>query len=485
MRDRLKIWLWKGCIVVLGILLVWQVGNLLGNLFGKEDASVQYFVASDTSEQGDETLVMQPVQPTSVPFQLTNFDKIRVVLTNKETGGIYHEDADAFKETTEYRGVLEYLETEDGYVIINELPIEEYLYSVVPSEMPASYPMEALKAQAICARTYAYLHILSPGYPQWNAHVDDTTSFQVYHSVEEQERTTQAVNETQGQILIAPDGKSLAETYYYSTSCGVGSDAHVWRTKYSDNYPYIRSKSINKDTVVLTEQAEGTVSEEGLEIAQVADEVVPAMIQAEDILEGMTSVMAEANFAEFIRNINAEDFEVEEPWYRWRYEVKKVDLEHMLETLQKRYAANKELVLTLKGSEYVSKPIEELDVIVDLVIEKREAGGVADELLIITEKNVYKVITELNIRYVLNDGVTKVIRQDGSEVTMPTLLPSAFMILENQYDNGKISGYSIIGGGFGHGAGMSQNAAKTMAQEGMNAEEILTFFFEDCKLEER
>ncbi len=485
MRDRLKIWMWKGCIVVLGALLVWQVGNLLGNLSGKEDFSVQHFVATDTSEQGNEEAVTNSVQPTPVPFQLTNFDKIRVVLTNKETGGIYHEDAEAFKEKEEYRGVLEALETEDGYVIINELPIEEYLYSVVPSEMPANYPMEALKAQAICARTYAYLHILSPGYPQWNAHVDDTTAFQVYHSVEEQERTTQAVNETQGQILVAPGGKSLAETYYYSTSCGVGSDAHVWRTKYADNYPYIKSKSINKATVVMAEQTEGAVGEDGLETTQTADATVPAMAQAEDILEGMAGAIAEANFAEFIRNINVEDFEAEEPWYRWSYEVKKVDLEHMLETLQKRYAANKELVLTLKGSEYVSKPIEELDTLVDLVIEKREAGGVADELLIITEKNVYKVITELNIRYVLNDGATKVVRQDGSEVTMATLLPSAFMILENQYDNGEISGYSIIGGGFGHGAGMSQNAAKSMAEEGMSAEEILIFFFEDCTLEER
>lgn len=481
MWDRLKIWMWKGCIVVLGVLLVLQVGNLLGNLSGKEDASVQHFVATDTSEQEDESFVMQSVQPTTVPFQLTNFDKIRVVLTNKETGGIYHEDADAFKETAEYRGVLEFFETEDGYVIINELPIEEYLYSVVPSEMPASYPMEALKAQAICARTYAYLHILSPGYPQWNAHVDDTTAFQVYHSVEEQERTTQAVNETQGQILVAPDGKSLAETYYYSTSCGVGSDAHVWRTKYSDNYPYIKSKQINKDTVVDA----GEAGEEGAEVVQEADAAVPAMAQAEVVLGDMAGAIAEANFAEFIRSINSEDFEVEEPWYRWSYEVKEVDLKRMLENLQKRYAANKELVLTLKGSEYVSKPIKELDTIVDLVIERREAGGVADELLIITEKNVYKVITELNIRYVLNDGVTKAVRQDGSEVTMPTLLPSAFMILENQYDNGEISGYSIIGGGFGHGAGMSQNAAKSMAEEGMNAEEILTFFFEDCTLEER
>ena len=55
-----------------------------------------------------------------------------------------------------YRGRLELVRREDGILVINELPLEEYLYGVVPSEMPASYPLEALKSQADCARTYAY-----------------------------------------------------------------------------------------------------------------------------------------------------------------------------------------------------------------------------------------------------------------------------------------------------------------------------------------
>lgn len=54
---------------------------------------------------------------------------------------------------------------------------------------------------------------------------------------------------------------------------------------------------------------------------------------------------------------------------------------------------------------------------------------------------------------------------------------------ENCYENGKVKGYEITGGGFGHGAGMSQNAAKAMALDGMTAEEILRFFYEGCSLE--
>lgn len=50
----------------------------------------------------------------------------------------------------------------------------------------------------------------------------------------------------------------------------------------------------------------------------------------------------------------------------------------------------------------------------------------ADELVIATDKGTYKIISEYNIRAVLCDGVTRVVRQDGSEVSMPSLCPVLF-----------------------------------------------------------
>ena len=97
--------------------------------------------------------------------------------------------------------------------MVNELPLEEYLFSVVPSEMPASYPLEALKAQAICARTYAYGHMLRAGYPRYGAHVDDSTSYQVYNNITEADSTTTAVKETYGQMILTDEG-TVANTYY-------------------------------------------------------------------------------------------------------------------------------------------------------------------------------------------------------------------------------------------------------------------------------
>ena len=62
----------------------------------------------------------------------------------------------------------------------------------------------------------------------------------------------------------------------------------------------------------------------------------------------------------------------------------------------------------------------------------------------------------------------------------PTLLPSGFFVLETGKQGENVVGYSLSGGGFGHGVGMSQNGAKHMAMEGYTAEEILKFFFGEC-----
>lgn len=153
-----------------------------------------------------------------------------------------------------------------------------------------------------------------------------------------------------------------------------------------------------------------------------------------------------------------------------------------VETLKKRYEANGKLILTLKDDDYVSQNIKAFSKVNDISVVKRGPGGVADEMVIVTDKGTFKVISEYNIRAVLCDGVTKVVRQDGSEVAMPNLLPSAFFVIEPSHDKKNVVGYNIIGGGFGHGVGMSQNGAKNMALQGLGAEQILNFFYEGCEI---
>ena len=94
-----------------------------------------------------------------------------------------------------YAGILDLYATSEGIVIINELPVESYLGKVVPSEMPASYQKEALKAQAVCARNYAERQMEDYAYPEYQAHVNDSTDYQVYNSAQ-QDTSTEAVRET-------------------------------------------------------------------------------------------------------------------------------------------------------------------------------------------------------------------------------------------------------------------------------------------------
>ena len=144
--------------------------------------------------------------------------------------------------TPSYRGIMELYSTPEGIVIVNELPVEEYLCAVVPSEMPASYEAEALKCQAICARSYAYCQMLVYGYPEYYAHVDDSVSYQVYGNSKEQESTTSAVKETSGKKLWYQN--QVVKTYYYSTSCGHSTSVEAWGTKLVDSNKYLKGVPI-------------------------------------------------------------------------------------------------------------------------------------------------------------------------------------------------------------------------------------------------
>lgn len=141
-----------------------------------------------------------------------------------------------------YRGKLELFQTAEGIVIVNELLLEEYLYAVVPSEMPASYELEALKAQAVCARSYAYNQSRDYAYPEYQAHVDDSTSFQVYGNSAEQESTIRAVNETCGEKVWHCE--QVATTYYYSTSCGKSASITAWGSDLNESIQYLQSVEI-------------------------------------------------------------------------------------------------------------------------------------------------------------------------------------------------------------------------------------------------
>ncbi len=383
-------------------------------------------------------------------------DSDRVFLTlSANTGRIVLTSIERNRERTEYRGSLEIVRTENGLAVINELLLEEYLYGVVPSEMPASYPEESLKAQAVCARTYAYRNMKNAGFPELGAHVDDSTAFQVYGNTEEKAETTAAVKATKGELLLY--GDDPIDAYYYSTSCGYGTDTRAWNGMEAEAVPYLQARRIG-------EAAETEKAESG---------------------QGYTpeALQEEAVFAQFIREGQAGAFESEEAWYRWQYEVEQVDVEEMERRLAQRYEVQPGNILSLSGESYVSQPVGKIGTLQELAIIGRTTGGNAAKLLIEGSEGSYLIQTEYNIRYLLNNGKSQVVRQDGSQVASPTLLPSAFFMVTTGKEDGNVVGYTIVGGGYGHGIGMSQNGAKHMAKAGMTASEILSFFYDGSRIE--
>ena len=142
-----------------------------------------------------------------------------------------------------YRGSLEFvkLPTRWGMTIVNELPLEQYLYGVVGKEMSPGWATEALKAQAVAARTYAMSHrgyFRSRGFDM----TDDTYS-QTYGGVAaESPSVTQAVDATRGEI-ITYNGKAIDALYSTTAGGWTEHSENVW----GDVSPYLRGVSDPSD----------------------------------------------------------------------------------------------------------------------------------------------------------------------------------------------------------------------------------------------
>jgi len=134
-----------------------------------------------------------------------------------------------------YRGILEIRRTPSGRLtVINELELEEYLYGVLKMEVDPRWPVEALKAQAVAARTlavYSLGRFQAEGYD-----VRATTESQVYGGLSvEDPRATAAVDATRGEILTY-QGRPILAVYHSDSGGYTESSEHVW----GGRYPYLR-----------------------------------------------------------------------------------------------------------------------------------------------------------------------------------------------------------------------------------------------------
>ncbi len=127
---------------------------------------------------------------------------------------------------------------ESGYIrpTLENIPFEDYLKGVVPNEMPASWHVEALKAQSVGARTYSVKSI--------GKVVPDTTAFQVYGGYNWYTNSTKAVDATKGKVLKY-NNQLISATYYSSNGGYTEASEEVW----ANALPYLVAKKDTKDPV--------------------------------------------------------------------------------------------------------------------------------------------------------------------------------------------------------------------------------------------
>ena len=204
-----------------------------GYEFGYFDADGSFVPLDET----DETAVtMEPAGRRGIRVTVTGTDRVLYESGDGTLGVLpMGRDPVTWFRGTRYRGGFEYTVSGGGLQVVNVVDLEDYVKGVLPSEMSPDWDLEALKAQAVCARTYAVMNTrhASDGFDLCAA-----THCQVYSGVSGAEDSTdRAVDETEGECLYY--NGELAEAYYHSSDGGATEDAeNVWGTE----IPYLLGK---------------------------------------------------------------------------------------------------------------------------------------------------------------------------------------------------------------------------------------------------
>ncbi len=351
-----------------------------------------------------------------------NGDYPQFAPTEKDEDSLYTVDLGSYR----YRGRLEIgrYGGKTTVTAVNVIPLEQYLYGVVPYEMPATWPMEALKAQAVCARSYA---LLKAGY---HAETDikrgyrmvDTVQSQVYGGTAyEHVRSNAAVDTTKGQTLCY-DNRTVAG-YYFSTSGGHTEDVEdVWGSEkaYLQGVPDIFEQNPSKEpwSVSLTEnRLESLLRAAGKDVGKIA-KVVPEITTASGRV------------------------------YRLR-------------------------VIGSDGSVVLNT--DELRTVLDLPSTKFKiigSGTVPDAVTVQGKTSAEQA--RIGACYVISDSGTV---QSAKGLTEQYVVLSEDNLTNFPAETSEEGIFLFVGMGHGHGVGMSQSGARGMADYGFTYQEILEHYF--------
>lgn len=333
----------------------------------------------------------------------------------------------------QYRGEIEVRRFSDSdMTVINTLNIEEYLYGVVPAEIESYSPIEALKAQAVAARTYTYLNMGKN--KKWDFDLNNTVDNQVYAGFDSEQATTnQAVDDTKGKKILY--NGSLASVFYFSSSGGMTEDnINVWGT----DLPYLKS-------VLDPYEAGNSYNYSWSRTFTAADIKRKLFTSGVDIGDIVSMTVEEYSPAGRVNKL-------------------KITGTNGSITYQRE---NIRMILGENG--YLPSRM--------FTINSGGASSTGNNLVSVVSAegqssvNVYgtKAISSMGTSEVLSaNGPLKVVGADNSAIISGTVQSGTFV---------------LIGKGWGHGVGMSQEGAKGFAKIGYTYDKILMHYFNGVTVE--
>lgn len=339
---------------------------------------------------------------------------------------VYPASGNIFVDGIEYRGGVQFKRIDGGNLtVINIVNLEEYLYSVIGKEMSPSWNLEALKAQAVCARGFAISNYTK--FSSYGFNLDNTTSSQVYNGVStETESTRRAVDETRGQVLKY-DGQIIQSVYCASMGGATASAENVWGSPYSylvsvsDPYENPQEATAYSWSTVLTaEEIKSCLAGSGVNIGDITNVEIVSQDAAGYVTEllftgtnGTHTVKKSACRSVFNGKLKSQRYTIAET------------------------ATNYETINLISANGCSPKPFNEINII---------NSGTSNSICAISSSSLKEYSPTKGTSYGRNE-------------------------------------YTFNGNGWGHGVGMSQWGAKAMADQGFTYDEILTFYYTDTYLE--
>lgn len=338
-----------------------------------------------------------------------------------------------------YRGSVRIIrQGESDMTVINVLSLEKYLYSVVGSEMSTGWPIEALKAQAVAARTFAaktllYSSVGQGKYSYLGYDMNNTTEFQAYKGYsKEQADVRRAVDETCGKAAYY-NNEPISASYFSSDGGHTENSENVWVSA----VPYLKSVEDKYQPAGTTHQNWTNTATP----AEIKAYLLSKGVDIGDITDVQVGSYSPAGNALSLKIIGTKGVQ----------EYKKDNIRIFMRGYKNTDGTGDFL---LSQTFTVTKP-----------------GSSSTNLTAINKYLNKQTINLRNIRLKSKNGTTV---YSG---TTPIYIKSKNGVKQYSEAQASSAEYTFSGKGWGHGVGMSQYGAKGMAQSGFTYDQILKCFY--------